>query len=248
MKEVQRLFARTVGQCTICNKTGYIRSGVNVTSCSCRNRFYELKRFSEIGLPPDYWDKTFGTYQNPDPKSFDTVVRYTVDLDRMFVSGSGLYVWGTFGVGKSGLAVEVLKEVLRRKDSTGNFKWDAAFMFWPEVMRKLTAFDEVPAEERAALQEQMKSVDFLCIDDVGREYRAQGSNWVASNIDAIFRCRMMTGTPTILTSNFSMNEVEKFYGTSLFSVFRGSLIEVAVEGGDYRAVVGDERRKELLEG
>jgi DNA replication protein DnaC len=120
-------------------------------------------------------------------------------------------------------------------------------MFWPEVMKKLTAFDEYPGEVRAELEQQILSLDFVVLDDVGREHRKEGSTWVPSNVDSLFRQRMHLGVPTILTSNFSMGQVRSMYGDSLASVFRGNLVEIHVASeSDYRPIEGAQMREKLF--
>jgi len=244
LKENERIWQRTVGSCNLCDHKGYLRDPVKgLYSCKCRIEYYQYLKWRNAGIPPNFCEKTISDYTTPHPEVTDAIVRYIVQLDDMFRDGIGLYMWGDFGVGKSGLAVEILKEALRRG------KYEVAFMFWPEVMKKLTAFDEVPADVRAETEKQLLTLDFVVIDDVGREYRREGSNWVSSNVDSIFRQRMHLGVPTILTSNFSMEHVRTMYGDSLASVFRGNLVEVRVEAEkDHRPSEGAEKREKLFQG
>lgn len=243
MKETERIWQKTVGSCKLCDQRGFTRDSLGgLRSCSCRATYYRYLAWQRAGIPSKFYEKTLSDYTLPHPEVIDAITRYIVKLDEMFRDGIGLYLWGDFGAGKSGLATEILKEAFRRKT------YESGFLFWPEVMKKLTAFDEVPPEVRAELEKQLLSLDFVILDDVGREHRKEGSTWVSSNVDSIFRQRMHLGVPTILTSNFSMGQVKSMYGDSLASVFRGNLVEIHVASpSDYRPIEGQQMREKLFE-
>jgi DNA replication protein DnaC len=114
-------------------------------------------------------------------------------------------------------------------------------------MRVLSSFDTVPPEERTKMEMSLIESDFLVLDDVGREYRKEGSSWVGSNIDAYFRKRMNSHLPTLMTSNFSLTKMRDLYGDSIMSILRGSLVEIEVTGKDYRLVEGKQKR-DLING
>lgn len=240
-RSTTRAWQRTVGSCRVCDQSGHLRKGGRLEECECNRLYKSYLQYSNAGIPSIYWEKDWTDYTAPDRDSFDLCKDYVRRIREMYAKGVGLYLWGDFGVGKTGLAVEIMKDVMRLGDYT------VAFLFFPDVMNSLTAFDVVSPEDRGKVVSTLEDADFLVLDDVGREYRKEGSNWVSSNVDQYFRKRMNASLPTLMTSNFSLSKIREFYGESLSSVFRGSLVELSVDGRDFREVEG-ERKRELLEG
>ncbi len=231
---LHRAKALSIDQCEICNHTGHLRVDNFVTSCECRFRYQEYQKYSEVGIPDIYWTKHWTDYIAPDRETIESVRKYIDRLDELYVKSVGLYLYGGFGVGKTGLLVEVLKQAIK--------KYSVSFLFFPDLIHTLSAFDSVSGEERARVEDLLTTSDFLLLDDIGREYRKEGSSWVGANIDQYFRKRVNNGLPTLMTSNFSLDKAREFYGESILSVFRGSLIPIKVEGRDFREIEGDMKR------
>lgn len=239
-KRIYRAYEITIATCRVCGGSGHIRKDSGVYRCECNERYQEYLLYANAGIPEPYWLKNMADYVAPDTDTLRLSGEYLRRLPEMYTKGVGLYFWGPFGVGKSGLMAEILKGVLRSR------KYSASFQFFPDVMQTLTNFDSVAPERRAQMESLLEHTDFLVIDDVGREYRREGSNWVGANMDAYLRKRMNANLPTLMTSNFSLAKVKEFYGDSILSVFTGSLVEVAVVGRDFREIEGAKRRS-LLE-
>lgn len=240
-RALERAYLKSVQSCSTCSGTGHIRVEGKLKECVCRKRFSDWEKYIGVGIPELYWDKNWSDYTVPPADILALCQQYVERVVEMYKRGVGLYLWGDFGVGKSGLAVEILKGILRIPDNP----YTVSFAFFPDVMRDLTSFDTVRPEDRAETERKLIDSDFLVLDDIGREYRREGSSWVGSNIDAYFRKRMNASLPTLMTSNFSLSKVKDLYGDSIASIFRGSLVELNVSGEDFRTLEGEGKKKLL---
>jgi DNA replication protein DnaC len=238
MSYIERAYSKSVKTCDRCGGTGKIsRSGI-VGQCVCNLVYKGYLKFAEAGIPELYWEKKITDYTAPDKDSLRTIMNYIDRLKEMYRRGIGLYFWGGFGVGKTGLIVEILKSAILAE-------FNCKFLFFPETIHALTSFDTVSSEKRERVESELVNSDILVLDDIGREYRRMGSNWVGSNIDAYFRSRVNAGLPTLMTSNFSFGKIEELYGSSIASIFRGSLVDVEVRGSDFREVEGNRKARFL---
>jgi DNA replication protein DnaC len=233
----ERILAQTVGVCKRrgCNR-GHITVEGGVRACECSLQFRRLMSWHRAGIPEDYWTKRPSDYKKVPPR----LRTYLTRIGEMITNGVGLYVWGDFGTGKSGFCSEILKATIAAK-KTG------FFIFFPQLCDVLSNFDEVEPEVRDGVRSRVLGADLVVLDDVGREYRKDGSNWIPAQFDALFRQRLMSKRATILTSNFTFERTEKMYGSSVLSAFRGQLVEIAYSGEDFRESI-QKKHERLLDG
>lgn len=90
------------------------------------------------------------------------------------------------------------------------------------------------------LEKRIREVDFLVIDDVGKEYKAKSNDLVEVHFDELIRYRCNRRLPMILTSNTKMADMKGVYGNSVVSLLEGRCIKVTMEGSgfpDFRKVI-----------
>ena len=81
------------------------------------------------------------------------------------------------------------------------------------------------------------TVDFLLLDDVGKEYRSDPSNpgaWAQSEFDFLLRRRYDLALPTIMTTNIPVGEWKVDYSDAMESFIHEACPVVEVATPDYR--------------
>ena len=73
--------------------------------------------------------------------------------------------------------------------------------------------------------------DLLIIDDLGTEYATSFSSAAVYNV---INSRIMRGKPTIISTNLSMRELEKYYTQRMVSRIIGNNIRLEFLGSDVR--------------
>ena len=123
----------------------------------------------------------------------------------------------------------MLKEALRKG-------YSAQFTSLGGVIQALTDgwYD---AEKRRRYEERIRDVDFLMIDDVGKEMRVSKNGLTEMVFDNLIRYRSFRNKPMILTTNSDIESVENVYGKSIVSLLHGKFIPIRVVGEDYRKTV-----------
>jgi len=168
----------------------------------------------------------------------DEVMVYVDNIERAKKSGISLYLWGPNGSGKTLLAVSVLKAILR-KGYSGQ-------------MTSLGGIIETYTDgwynpnKKEIFNERIRNVDFLLIDDIGKEYKAKGSDIVEVAFDNLIRYRSFRNKPFILTSNIDINNLSTTYGKSLASLLFGKCVSILVKGVDYRRVIQARNIRNIL--
>jgi primosomal protein DnaI len=126
-------------------------------------------------------------------------------LARDIVEGKvtlGLYIHsGDFQIGKTYLA-NAITNALVDKGMHGSF------LFTPSMARQAKEFDQIESRIRT-----LNESDLLVIDDIGAEHR---SPWFRNEVlMPLLQHRLANNKLTIFTSNYSIDELENLYGTSV---------------------------------
>ena len=117
-------------------------------------------------------------------------------------NNKGLFLHGSFGGGKTFLIAALLNELHDKKNA------DFEIVYYPELLRSLKDdFNQVDAKVR-----YLSKVDILLIDDIGAE---KVSDWGRDEIlGTILQERMNNHQTTFITSNLSIDELEKHLAMS----------------------------------
>ncbi len=118
----------------------------------------------------------------------------------------GLYLYGSFGTGKTYLIAALLNELARRGVRS-------AMVYYPEFLRGLKESFDLDYKEKFSF---VKKVPVLLLDDIGAE---AASVWGRDEIlGSILQFRMEEGLPTFFTSNLTLEELEEHLATAGKSV------------------------------
>jgi len=186
------------------------------------------KKMLSAGILEEFWDLDIDQYKGNEAV-IKVVQEYLANLDNARKQGISIFFYGTNGTGKTFLGVEVLKEALRKG-------YSAQFTSLGGIIQALTDgwYD---AEKRRRYEERIRDVDFLMIDDVGKEMRISKNGLTEMVFDNLIRYRSFRNKPMILTTNSDIESVENVYGKSIVSLLHGKFIPIRVVGEDYRKTV-----------
>ena len=189
--------------CPTCQDTRWKiveRDGVRrATRCDCWRAINTERLFADARIPRRYVHcslDNFITYDNE--KLQKAVVRARRFADAFPVVDKGLFLIGPPGIGKSHLAVAVLKHVIATRGARGLF-YDVRELL---KMIRSTYNPEVKATEIEVLQPVM-SAELLVLDDIGAE---KTSEWVEETLNLIVTTRYNERRLTIFTSNYEEKE------------------------------------------
>ena len=149
-------------------------------------------------------------------------------------TGTGLFLTGTHGLAKTTAAVVVLMKALQE-----------SFTVYFIPMNDLADFITSGWKDynlKIKYQYIVTNVDFLVVDDIGRNYNIQSPQSLQF-LDRLFVTRCNQKKCTILTSKQGIDDSSTLFNESLLSLLRSSLIELKVVGSDIR----EQKSKQLID-
>lgn len=135
---------------------------------------------------------------------------------------NGLIICGSYGTGKTHLAAAIANHTVENGIPT-------LFDTYGGHLEKLKA--EFNANGEPRYLNLMRNVDMLILDDVGKEKQTE---WSQSIMFDIINHRYENMKPTIITSNFSSRELQRYFGEACFSRLIETCNALVTEGDDYR--------------
>ena len=214
--------------CPDCRDTGMIGS----EKCHCfKKREIELLfdqshlgvLVSEAGF--DKLSEAY--YQGEDLRRFRNARDASLRFVSEFGTGYGnLYFYGTVGTGKSFLSACIAGEIMKKGFSV--LYYSAAALF--EKMASLS-FDYRSRDKALSLAEDLYTCDLLIIDDLGTELTNQ---FVSAQLFTCLTERHLNRKSTIISTNLSLEEMQRRYSDRLFSRIASSYTICKLTGKDIR--------------
>lgn len=133
-------------------------------------------------------------------------------------SGMGLFLYGDYRKGKTSAAAIVAKAVVAHGGTAFFIRADDL----TRVVVERTAFDD---EE--TVEERMRSVDLLIIDDLGSEHSREFGE---SLVERVVRWRYDHRKSLVVTVNVPAGKLEEKFNEGLMKVMRSMMSAVQVDG------------------
>ena len=219
--------------CEKCRDRGYV--GEKICSCYqsllekysyeqlCECSPMELSRFDsfDLGYYPD---------SDPDgssPREYMASVleycrRYAGDFDR---NSPSLFFCGATGLGKTHLSLAIAGEVIRKG-------FNVLYGSVPNLLCRAEneKFGRSGAES-GSTEKAMADCDLLILDDLGAEFV---TSYTVSVIYNVVNTRLLTGRPTIISTNLTVAELEQKYTSRVTSRIIGNYQYLRFYGRDIR--------------
>lgn len=182
-------------------------------------------------IPRRFWGADFD--QIPECEGKVALRSYLRNIDDMLDKGVGLLLWGPNGHGKTSAAVIAAMEARRRGAS--------ALFIQAESLRE-AVLDKTPFSDEKTLIERAREVDFLLLDDLGKEHTGE-TGFTERLFENLIRERCAQKKVTFVTTNLAMkssgrpgapDSLETKYVSSMVEVMRESTYPVSLVARNWR--------------
>jgi DNA replication protein DnaC len=223
--------------CEHCDDTGWRpveENGVRrVARCECWRERVGQSRLADANIPKRYQHCTLTNFAAYNESLERAVAQARRLIDRFPAAGVGLFLEGQPGVGKTHLAVAVLKQLIDRAGVRGLF-YDTR-----ELLRVIrSTYDASIRTTELEVLRPVLTADLLVLDDLGAE---KTSEWVEETMNLIVNTRYNERRLTLFTSNYEDIPDDTDPNSLLFRIghrMRSRLHEmcefVVLDGADYR--------------
>ena len=191
--------------CEVCQGTGFEiteREGREFARpCACRRPGGnpEDEFASRCRIPPRYEECSLANFEvghRPLRSALDAALRYCDGYPYLGSTdeGLGLLLSGDNGVGKTHLAVGVLRELVVEKGATGQF-WD-----FHELIREIkNSYDAETRTTELQVLAPVVETDLLLLDDLGAW---KMTDWMNDTLFYILNSRYIAKRATLITTNY----------------------------------------------
>ena len=184
--------------CAVCDDTGWKTIEVDgvsrVTRCDCLRESAAARLLSEARIPRRYRHCDLANYTAYNEKLTKALQHATRLAEGFPVVDRGLLLLGPPGVGKTHLAVAILRQVITTRGARGIFYDTRALL---RMIRG--TYDPMNQTAEIDVLRPVMDADMLVLDDLGAE---KTSEWVEETLNLIVNARYSAQRTTVFTSNY----------------------------------------------
>jgi len=225
-------------ECPHCFGTGMeVVPGTGARRCRCQTPDHRQRLFQSARIPPRYEHCTIQDYVAADDELSKWAAKVEAQIvieDYVSLDGRGLLFTGPVGVGKTHLAVAILRELIERYQVRGLF-----YQFGTLLRQIQDSYNPVSHASELAVLAPVFEADVLVLDELGA---SKPTDWVRDTMMQIINNRYNEKRLTIFTTNYSDSRrsdkeseiLEDRVGVALRSRLYEMCKSVVIEGEDYR--------------
>lgn len=184
--------------CEICGGTRWksvMVDGVErLTRCDCWREELIAQAMKASGIPAQYHRAELSNFEGRGSNlKMDAYRAATSFADAFPVVDKGILFYGPHGVGKTHLAVGILKKVIKERGARGYF------FETRELLRMVRdTYNRAVEERELDILAPVLNADLLVLDDLGAEKQ---SEWTQETLGMVINARYNARRPTIFTTN-----------------------------------------------
>ncbi len=220
--------------CPVCSDTGYanrhmcdcLRSLLCEQACRklCQGSGVNDARFESLKL--DYYPTAPDTRTGIVPRSrMQEILTYCQCYANDFgPSSPSLLLRGPTGTGKTHVSLAIARRATQRG-------YGVVYGSTQQLLHKLEKEHFGRAE--GSSEDEMTGCDLLVLDDLGSEF---SSPFYTSCLYNLINSRMLSGRPTIISTNLDQSELMERYGEQITSRIIGTFVPLTFMGKDIRQI------------
>jgi DNA replication protein DnaC len=217
----------------LCDGSGFLHDELTKTSRDCRCRPRQIAairaRALEARIPKRYRAISFEHSDVIDierrcPTQVREIRAFVSDIGGNLDAGAGLWLTGSFGTGKTALAMIVSRAAIDAGRTV-------AIYSCPRLLSVIR--ESIDGSGVVDFQDRLASADLLHIDDLGAEHRTE---WVLEQLYSIINARYEDERSTVVTSNLGRDELAVQLGERIVSRLEGMCELLPFFGNDARRV------------
>lgn len=219
------------GVCPKCEGAEFILTPEGAVPCDCRYRTIVNILTQNARIPSMFLNKSLSTFETKLEGRKDVITSAKNFIDHYQRGGRGLLIIGDVGVGKTHIAVSILKELISKGYS--GLYYNVIDLL--RVIRSSYSNDTNFTEND--ILEITSNVDMLVLDDLGAE---NTSGWVLDRLYSIINKRYEEGKTIIVTTNCKTHDdLVGRVGDRIASRLAEVCIKFEFPEGDYRTIRWD---------
>jgi DNA replication protein DnaC len=225
--------------CPLCEGTGFVTADKEGLSYARRCECARLERSSHLlrrcRIPRRYDQCGLQNFDDLHPLQRAAKEASRSYIDAYPIHEAGLLFLGPCGVGKTHLAVSILRALIEEKGAAG------LFYDFRDLLKEIqNSYNPVSQASEMAILQPVLRAEFLVLDDMGAR---KPTAWVEETLAHIINQRYNDKRATVFTSNFmdvyddprsEQDTLEERIGTRLRSRLFEMCKVVVVQGEDYR--------------
>ena len=181
-----------------------------------------------------YWSAEMNQFEESTTKQLFR--QYVQNLDSNFKDGWGFFLYGGNGVGKTHASCALLKEIERRGYAT--------YCILADVL-KVAYIDGSRFDGDNSVVQRVERVDFLLLEDLGKEYSGKGSGFAELCFENLLRKRTRECLPTLITTNLTPSAFKERYKQSAASLAMECMVACEMRGEDRRKLSSKAKMESL---
>jgi len=198
----------------------------------------QIKYLEDAGIYKRWHDKKLDDFTKNE-EVLRTIKKYLKNSKDAYEDGIGFYLHGPNGVGKTHILMTSFKELIDKRFTVRVISLTTLIGLFTGSF-----YNE---EKQEQLMTVMKRVNFLGIEEIGKQINSEKSKDMVTHIlETVIRYRVQCKKPTWFTSNMKPSAMAEIYNEDIASMLRECSVHLLVDGEDERRTILQKNKKKYL--